>query len=91
MLVMFVANVNAQDDNNPWQITVGVNAVDVYPVGEDSPQGELFDEFYNVEGHWNLFLLYLQFLFLNTLRTTFLLVFPGLLTSLKNGDLIMYK
>ena len=50
MLVMFVANVNAQDDNNPWQITVGVNAVDVYPVGEDSPQGELFDELYNVEG-----------------------------------------
>ena len=53
MLVMFVANVNAQDDNNPWQITVGVNAVDVYHVGEDSPQGELFDELYNVEGHWN--------------------------------------
>jgi len=53
MLVVSIANVNAQDDNNPWQITVGVNAVDVYPVGEDSPQGELFNEFYNVEGHWN--------------------------------------
>ena len=26
MLVVSIANVNAQDDNNPWQITVGVNA-----------------------------------------------------------------
>jgi len=52
-LVMLAANVNAQDDNNPWQISIGVNAVDVYPIGEDSPQGDLFDEFYNVTGHWN--------------------------------------
>ena len=52
-LLMFAANVNAQDDNNPWQISIGVNAVDVYPIGEVSPQGDLFDEFYNVTGHWN--------------------------------------
>ena len=48
MLVMFAANVNAQDDNNPWQISIGLNAVDVYPIGESSPQGELFDEFFTV-------------------------------------------
>ncbi len=52
-LLVFAANVNAQDDNNPWQISVGINAVDVYPVGEVSPQGDFFDEFYNVTGHWN--------------------------------------
>lgn len=52
-LLMFAANVTAQDDNNPWQISIGVNAVDVYPIGEVSPQGDLFDEFYNVTGHWN--------------------------------------
>ena len=52
-LLVFAANVNAQDDNNPWQISVGINAVDVYPVGEASPQGDFFDEFYNVTGHWN--------------------------------------
>lgn len=52
-LLMFAANVNAQDDNNPWQISIGVNAVDVYPIGEVSPQGDLFDKFYNVTDHWN--------------------------------------
>jgi uncharacterized alpha-E superfamily protein len=28
LLVLVTVNVNAQDKNNPWQITVGVNAVD---------------------------------------------------------------
>ena len=53
MLVIFVANVNAQTEDNPWQISIGINAVDVYPVGEPSPQGEFFDEFFNATGHWN--------------------------------------
>ena len=39
LLIVVIGNVNAQDSNNPWQITIGVNAVDVYPVGEDAPQG----------------------------------------------------
>ena len=43
MLIIFVANVNAQTEDNPWQISIGINAVDVYPVGEPSPQGEFFD------------------------------------------------
>ena len=54
LLVLGFNNGNAQDDNNPWQVTVGVNAVDVYPVGENAPQGEYFDEFYNVNDHWNI-------------------------------------
>ena len=45
---------NAQDKNNPWAITIGANAVDVYPVGEDTPQGDYFDEYFNVTDHWNI-------------------------------------
>ena len=41
------SNVNAQDQNNPWQLNFGVNAVDFYPVGEDAPRGGYFDEFVN--------------------------------------------
>ena len=55
MLVIFAANINAQTEDNPWQISLGVNAVDVYPVGEPSPQGELFDEFFNATNHWNIY------------------------------------
>jgi len=54
LLIVVIGNVNAQDSNNPWQITIGVNAVDVYPVGEDAPQGDFFGEFFNVSDHWNV-------------------------------------
>ena len=54
LLVFSIGNVNAQDENNPWQLTIGVNAVDVFPVGEDAPQGDYFQEFYNVEDHWSI-------------------------------------
>ena len=54
LLVLAIGNVNAQDENNPWKITLGVNAVDVFPVGEDAPQGDYFQEFYNVEDNWNI-------------------------------------
>ena len=54
LLVVGIGNVNAQDDNNPWKITVGWNAVDLYPVGEDAPFGGYFDEFFNVNDHWNV-------------------------------------
>ena len=53
-LLLAIGNVNAQDENNPWQLTIGVNAVDVFPVGEVAPQGDLFQEFYNVEDNWNI-------------------------------------
>ena len=45
---MSFSTANAQDENNPWAIRIGVNAVDLYPVGEDAPQGDYFDEFFNV-------------------------------------------
>jgi len=54
-LLMFgFSNVNAQNENNPWQISFGVNAVDVYPVGEDAPQGEYFDKYFDIDGHYNI-------------------------------------
>ena len=34
LLVLGYSNANAQDENNPWQITIGVNAVDAYPSGD---------------------------------------------------------
>ena len=54
--VLFISfsTANAQDKNNPWAFTLGVNAVDAYPVGEDLPQGDYFDEFFNATDHWNI-------------------------------------
>jgi len=61
LLLLGVGLANAQDENNPWAVEVGVNAVDVYPVGIDdkgrlpmSVKGELFDEYFNVNDHWSI-------------------------------------
>jgi len=55
LLLVCFSTTNAQDKNNPWAISIGVNAVDLYPVGEDLPQGDYFDEYFNVSDHWNIF------------------------------------
>ncbi len=53
-LFINVDSVIAQKKINNWIVIVEVNAVDVYPVGEDVlPQGPYFDEFANVSDHWN--------------------------------------
>lgn len=54
LLVIGFSNANAQDDNNPWQFSFGVNAVDLYPVGEDAPFGGYFDEYFNIDDHYNV-------------------------------------
>jgi len=55
LLVLGYSNVNAQDENNPWQITIGANAVDAFPSGDGAPLGETFgDEFFNAGDHWNI-------------------------------------
>ena len=54
LLVFGLSNANAQDENNPWQISFGINAVDFWPTGEDAPLGEYFDEFFNVTDHYNI-------------------------------------
>ncbi len=53
LLLLSFSNANAQDENNPWAIGVGVNAVDFYPVGENAPLGGYFDEYFNVKDHYN--------------------------------------
>lgn len=60
LLVLGYSNVDAQDKNNPWQITIGVNAVDAYPSGDGllttggTASETIFDEFVNVEDHYNI-------------------------------------
>ncbi|RNC92365.1 MAG: OmpA family protein [Allomuricauda sp.] len=57
LLVFGLSNVHAQDENNPWQVSVGVNAIDVYPTNDASaayPTGDLFDEYFNANDHWNI-------------------------------------
>ena len=61
LLILGVGVANAQDENNPWAIEVGFNAVDTYPVGINddgrlptASKGDLFDEYFNVNDHWNI-------------------------------------
>jgi len=61
ILFMGIGVANAQDENNPWAIEVGANAVDFFPVGtgddgriDPSLRGEIFDEYFNAHDHWNI-------------------------------------
>ena len=62
VLFMGIGVANAQDENNPWAVEVGVNAVDVYSAGLNEDQvripaaarGEIFDEYFNANDHWNI-------------------------------------
>ncbi len=54
ILMLSFSTANAQDKNNPWQISFGVNAVDFYPIGEETPHGKYFNEFFNASDHWNI-------------------------------------
>lgn len=58
LLVLGLNNLSAQDENNPWLVGFGVNAVDVYPTNADPADGvitsSLFDEYFNVSDHWNI-------------------------------------
>ncbi len=55
LLVLGFSTANAQDQNNPWAVSIGVNAVDFFPTGGKLlTQGEIFDEYFNVSDHWNI-------------------------------------
>ena len=54
LLFMSFGAVQAQDENNPWALGVGINAVDFYPTGEDAPLGGYFEDFFGVNEHWNI-------------------------------------
>ena len=55
LLVLAIGNVNAQDKNNPWQITVGVNAVDALGTGNQVGNEDIgFSRLYDVGGEWSV-------------------------------------
>jgi outer membrane protein OmpA-like peptidoglycan-associated protein len=51
LLVVGFNNIQAQDENNPWQVQFGVNAIDVYPTGDVSSFG---NQLFNANDHWNI-------------------------------------
>ena len=51
LLFVGFSSMQAQDENNPWQVQFGVNAIDVYPTSDVSSFG---NEFFNVNDHWNI-------------------------------------
>ncbi len=54
VLVLFAAfSMNAQDEDNPWSIDFGANAVDFYPTNQ-AGLGGWFDEYANFNDHYNI-------------------------------------
>ncbi len=53
-IMSFSFTSNAQNENNPWAISVGFTAVDMYPTSEPFPQGEFFDRFFAMRDHYNV-------------------------------------
>ena len=57
-MAMFISSTAfAQDENNPWVVTIATNAVDTYPTGKTGSRavgntGKLFQNFYSTE-NWN--------------------------------------
>ncbi|WP_437396188.1 OmpA family protein [Flagellimonas lutimaris] len=52
-----INSIQAQDENNPWQVSIGVNAIDAYPTNDSNnpySSSTLFDEYFNVTDHWNI-------------------------------------
>ena len=84
LLAVGLNNVQAQDENNPWQVSFGVNAIDVYPTDDVSSFG---NEFFNATTTGTFFHLFPTFLYPNTLVTDFLLELEVLLNRIdKLGD-----
>ena len=60
VIILFItSNISAQSEDNPWQISIGMTAIDFYPVGdhEDYNQtfsGDTFEDMFNVSDHWNI-------------------------------------
>ena len=46
-----LSNVNAQDSNNPWAVSIGLNAVDTYDIGGE---GSKYFEDFLYPGDWNV-------------------------------------
>lgn len=54
ILALGATTMNAQDEGNRWSFSLGINAIDLFPVGEeDAGLGGYFDEFFN-DDHYNI-------------------------------------
>ncbi len=60
ILVFGLTNTQAQDENNPWSVFIGTNAVDFYPTGADivTPDGRIASSSFGEDlffetGNWN--------------------------------------
>ena len=49
LITISYTNMHAQDNNNPWQFTFGINAVDL-----DADTSTGFDEFFAIDENWNV-------------------------------------
>ena len=49
LITISYTNIQSQDNNNPWQFTFGINAVDL-----DADTSTGFDEFFAVDENWNV-------------------------------------
>jgi len=49
LLTIGYTNIQSQDNNNPWQFSFGINAVDL-----DANTSTQFDEFFAVDENWNV-------------------------------------
>ena len=59
LLAALTTNINAQNEENPWKISLGLSAVDFYPVGinldgQELHSGDFFNDVFNVQDHWNV-------------------------------------
>lgn len=56
LFVLISVSMQAQDQNNPFKITFGTNAVDAFPTNAINPYetGALFEEYFNINDHWNM-------------------------------------
>jgi outer membrane protein OmpA-like peptidoglycan-associated protein len=53
-LLLSATLVNAQDSDNRWSFAIGINAIDLYPVGEkDQGLGDYFEKFFETD-HYNI-------------------------------------
>ncbi len=53
VLMAMGLNAQAQDENNPWAISFGANAVDTR-FGQASTFGDMFSEYFNAKDNWNI-------------------------------------
>ncbi len=53
LLVLISGSINAQDKNNPWQITVGSNGVDALSTGNQLGDEDL-SRLWKIDDEWSL-------------------------------------